>query len=72
MLLVVELTFYLGYLFQRFLKEEFRANFPKAMNEKINPDNEALDPSDEYWRQQSSDEEDEPYFPPEESKPPHY
>ncbi|WP_275040988.1 hypothetical protein [Prochlorococcus sp. MIT 0603] len=42
------------------------------MNEKINPDNEALDPSDEYWRQQSSDEEDEPYFPPEESKPPHY
>ena len=42
------------------------------MNEKINPDNDSLDPSDEYWREQDPDEEDGSYFPFEESKPPHY
>ncbi len=42
------------------------------MNEKINPDNDALDPSDEYWREQKPDEEDKSYFPFEESRPPHY
>ena len=42
------------------------------MNEKTNPHNESLDPVEEYWRQQNPDEEDEPYFPTKESKPPHY
>ena len=42
------------------------------MNEKVNPDNDSLDPSEEYWREQNPDEEDEPYFPSKESRPPHY
>ena len=42
------------------------------MNEKINPDDDAIDLSEEYWREQNLDEENQPYFPIEESKPPHY
>ncbi len=42
------------------------------MNEKINPYNDFLDPFEEYWREQNPDEDDEAYFPLEESKPPHY
>ena len=42
------------------------------MNKNTNPDNDALDPQEEYWRSEDPDEEDKPYFPPEESKPPHY
>ena len=42
------------------------------MDKKINPDNDALDPSDEYFKNQSQDEEDQSYFPLEESPPPHY
>ena len=42
------------------------------MTKKTNPDNDSLDPLDEYWREQNSDEDDKPYFPFEESKPPHY
>ena len=47
-------------------------NLFKAMNEKINPDKNAFDLSEVYWRDQYPEEEEEPYFPPEESKPPHY
>tara|TARA_Y100001968_G_scaffold307264_1_gene324939 strand:+ start:506 stop:640 length:135 start_codon:yes stop_codon:yes gene_type:complete len=44
------------------------------MKEKINPDNDGLDPSEEYSRKKdhSTNENDPPYFPVEESKPPHY
>ncbi len=42
------------------------------MSEKTNPDNDVFDTSDEYWRGEEADEECETYFPPEESKPPHY
>ncbi len=42
------------------------------MNKQINSENNALDPSYEFWREQNPDEEDEPYFPIEESQPPHY
>ncbi len=42
------------------------------MSRKINPENDAFDPSEEYWREQTNEEEDELYFPLEESKPPHY
>ena len=42
------------------------------MAKKTNPDNDALDPSEEYFKKQSQDEEDQPYFPLEESLPPHY
>ena len=42
------------------------------MNEKNNPDNDALDPSEEYWREENPDEEGQAYFPFEESNPPHY
>ena len=44
----------------------------KSMDKKANPDNDALDLSEEHFRNQSQDESDEPYFPLEESKPPHY
>ena len=44
------------------------------MNKKRPPKNELLDPSEEYFKKKSEslNEEDEPYFPLEESKPPHY
>ena len=44
------------------------------MKEKINPDNDGLDPSEEYFitKNDNNDEQDQPYFPVEESKPPHY
>ena len=44
------------------------------MREKINPDNDAQDPAEEYFIEKDlvHDEDDQPYFPPEESKPPHY
>ena len=44
------------------------------MKEKINPDNDSLDPSEEYFRKKddSYKNETEEYFPQESSKPPHY
>ncbi len=42
------------------------------MKERINPDDDSFDPSEEYWREQNPDEENMPYFPIEETKPPHY
>ena len=44
----------------------------KSMDKKVNPDNDALDLSEEQFRKQTQDEFDETYFPLEESKPPHY
>ena len=42
------------------------------MKENISLNNEALDHSEEYWIEYFIDDEDKPYFPLEESKPPHY
>ncbi len=42
------------------------------MIDTLNADNDVLDPSEEYWREQNPDEEDEPFFPPDQSQPPHY
>ena len=44
------------------------------MNKKINPDNDAFDPSEEYFRKDndSYENESEEYFPENTSKPPHY
>jgi len=42
------------------------------MKKEINSENNSLDSLYEFWREQKPDEEDEPYFPIEESKPPHY
>ena len=42
------------------------------MNQKNNPYNDELEPSEEYWMEHNPDQEDEAYFPLEESKPPHY
>jgi len=44
------------------------------MNEKINPDNDSFDPSEEYFKNKddSYSYETEEYFPQETSKPPHY
>ncbi len=42
------------------------------MNTKTNYEKYELDPFEEYWREQNAEDEDEPYFPIEESKPPHY
>ena len=42
------------------------------MNDRTTPDNDAFDPAEEFWRNQDPDEEDEPYYPFDELKPPHY
>ena len=56
------------------LEEQWENRHYPNMKEKINPDNDGLDPSEEYFRTKNdnSDEQDQPYFPVEESKPPHY
>ena len=44
------------------------------MKDKINPDNDSYDPSEEYFERKSGiyENENEEYFPLETSKPPHY
>ena len=42
------------------------------MKEKINPDNDRNDPSEEYFREKHDEYENEEYFTQETSKPPHY
>ena len=44
------------------------------MKEKINPDNDCFDPSEEYFKKKSEkyENKNEEYFPQETSKPPHY
>tara|TARA_Y100001968_G_scaffold297297_1_gene306120 strand:- start:313 stop:447 length:135 start_codon:yes stop_codon:yes gene_type:complete len=44
------------------------------MKEKINPDNDGYDPSDEYFKMKDDayEKETEEYFPLETSQPPHY
>ena len=41
-----------------------------SMEKELNHDNDGLDPSEEYFRKKDNDEDT--YFPPEESEPPHY
>ena len=40
------------------------------MEKELNYDNDGLDPSEEYFRKKEND--DDTYFPTEESEPPHY
>ncbi len=44
------------------------------LEDKINPDDDGFDPSEEYFKKKvdTSDNESEEYFPPENSNPPHY
>ncbi len=44
------------------------------IKEKINPDNDVVDPSEEYFKKKvdTYENETEEYFPQETSKPPHY
>ncbi len=42
------------------------------MKEKKYLDNGEIESYEEYWREQDPEEEEQPYFPFEESKPPHY
>ena len=45
------------------------------MKDKINPDNDCYDPSEEYFKNKEADtykNESEEYFPQETSTPPHY
>ncbi len=44
------------------------------MKDNINPDDDVLDPSEEYFKKKGNtyDNENEVYFPQETSKPPHY
>ena len=45
------------------------------MKNKINPDNDGYDPSEEYFKKKKGDiyeNETDEYFPQERSKPPHY
>ncbi len=44
------------------------------MNNKINPDNDCFDQSEDYFKKKSDtyENETEEYFPQESSKPPHY
>ena len=44
----------------------------KEIKDKINPDNDSFDPSEEYFKSKSDTYENEEYFPQESSKPPHY
>tara|TARA_B100000214_G_C23456124_1_gene396056 strand:+ start:140 stop:343 length:204 start_codon:yes stop_codon:yes gene_type:complete len=49
----------------------------KTMKDKINPDNDGYDQSDEYFNKKTdytceTETETEEYFPQETSKPPHY
>ena len=49
-------------------------NFQKIMKDKLNPDNDCFDPSEEYFKNNvdTYDYETEEYFPQEMSIPPHY
>ena len=42
------------------------------MEKERNYDNDGLDPSEEYFKQKGKGNDDDTYFPPEESEPPHY
>ena len=46
------------------------------MKEKFNPDNDGIDPSEEYFKKKSdayeNEHENEEYFSEDSSKPPHY
>ena len=42
------------------------------MKDKINPDNDGFDSSEEYFKRRDETYETEEYFPQETSKPPHY
>ena len=42
------------------------------MERERNYDNDGLDPSEEYFRRKKKDNDEDTYFPTEESEPPHY
>ena len=42
------------------------------MEKESNYDNDGLDPSEEYFGKKNKGSDDDEYFPPEESEPPHY
>ena len=42
------------------------------MDKKLNYDNYGLDPSEEYYRRKQKGNDEDTYFPLEESEPPHY
>ncbi len=42
------------------------------MGKEWNYDNDELDPSEEYFRKEKKGNDEDIYFPPEESEPPHY
>ena len=44
----------------------------QLMEKEQNYDNDGLDPSEEYFRKNKKDNNDDTYFPSEESEPPHY
>ena len=44
----------------------------KAMEKERNYDNDGLDPSEEYFRNKKKGDDEDTYFPLEESEPPHY
>ena len=47
-------------------------NMIKTTDKKSNYDNDGLDPSEEYFRKKEKVNDDDTYFPPEESEPPDY
>ena len=42
------------------------------MEKESNYDNDGLDPSEEYFKKKGKGNDDDTYFPQEESEPPHY
>ena len=42
------------------------------MEKERNYDNDGLDPSEEYFKKEGKGNDNDTYFPPEESEPPHY
>ena len=46
--------------------------FKKIMERESDYDNDGLDPSEAYFRKKRKGNDEDIYFPPEESEPPHY
>ena len=44
----------------------------QSIKKEPNYDNDGLDPSEEYFKKKEKVHDDDTYFPPEESVPPHY
>ena len=54
------------------MKKSNKFTFNSLMEKKRNYDNDGLDPSEEYFKKKEKVNDDDTYFPLEQSEPPHY